>query len=41
MSKTLVLYVFHIYNDRVEHFINNCILYLNIQLLFHTCHIFC
>ena len=25
MSKTLVLYVFHIYNDRVKHFINNCI----------------
>ena len=27
MSKTLVLYVFHIYNDRVENFINNCIFY--------------
>jgi hypothetical protein len=27
MSKTLVLYVFHIYNDRVQHFINNCIFY--------------
>jgi hypothetical protein len=25
MSKTLVLYVFHIYNDRVKYFINNCI----------------
>ena len=25
MSKTLVLYVFHIYNERVQHFINNCI----------------
>lgn len=25
MSKTLVSYVFHIYNKRVEHFINNCI----------------
>ena len=24
-NKTLVLYVFHQYNDRVEHFINNCI----------------
>jgi hypothetical protein len=23
--KTLVLYVFHIFNDRVNHFINNCI----------------
>jgi lipopolysaccharide biosynthesis protein len=27
MNKTLVLYVFHIYNDRVEHFIKNCIFY--------------
>lgn len=27
MTKTLVLYVFHIYNDRVKHFINNCIFY--------------
>jgi len=27
MSKLLVLYVFHIYNDRVKHFINNCIFY--------------
>jgi len=25
MSKLLVLYVFHIYNDRVQNFINNCI----------------
>ena len=25
MSKTLVLYVFYDYNDRVTHFINNCI----------------
>ena len=25
MSKLLVLYVFHIYNERVEYFINNCI----------------
>ena len=25
MSKVLVLYVFHIYNDRVENFIKNCI----------------
>jgi hypothetical protein len=25
MSKVLVLYVFHIYNDRVKHFIQNCI----------------
>jgi hypothetical protein len=25
MNKLLVLYVFHIYNDRVKHFINNCI----------------
>ena len=25
MTKVLVLYVFHIYNDRVKHFINNCI----------------
>lgn len=25
MPKLLVLYVFHIYNDRVKHFINNCI----------------
>ena len=24
-KKILVLYVFHIYNDRVKHFINNCI----------------
>lgn len=24
MSKLLVLYVFHIYSDRVKHFINNC-----------------
>lgn len=27
MSKLLVLYVFHIYNNRVEHFINNAIFY--------------
>tara|TARA_A100001015_G_scaffold64509_1_gene71236 strand:+ start:4645 stop:5364 length:720 start_codon:yes stop_codon:yes gene_type:complete len=27
MDKLLVLYVFHIYNDRVEHFIKNCIFY--------------
>lgn len=27
MSKLLVLYVFHIYNDRVKHFIDNCIFY--------------
>ena len=27
MSKILVLYVFHIYNDRVKHFLNNCIFY--------------
>ena len=26
-SRTLVLYVFHIYNDRVKQFINNCIFY--------------
>jgi len=25
LNKTLVLYVFHEYNERVEHFINNCI----------------
>lgn len=25
MDKILVLYVFHIYNDRVKHFIDNCI----------------
>ena len=25
MTKTLVLYVFHIYNDRVKHFIDHCI----------------
>ena len=25
MPKTLVLFVFHIYNDRVKHFIDNCI----------------
>ena len=25
MTKLLVLYVFHIYNDRVKHFIKNCI----------------
>lgn len=25
MSKLLVLYVFHTYNDRVEHFLQNCI----------------
>jgi len=25
MSKILVLYVFHIYNNRVNHFLNNCI----------------
>jgi hypothetical protein len=25
MTKLLVLYVFHIYNDRVKHFIENCI----------------
>ena len=27
MSKTLVLYVFHIYNERVKQFIKNCIFY--------------
>jgi len=27
MKNLLVLYVFHIYNDRVKHFINNCIFY--------------
>ena len=27
MTKLLVLYVFHIYNNRVEHFINNSIFY--------------
>ena len=27
MSKLLVLYVFHVYNDRVKHFINNCTFY--------------
>ena len=27
MSKLLVLYVYHIYNDRVKHFIKNCIFY--------------
>ena len=27
MGKLLVLYVFHIYNDRVKHFIKNCIFY--------------
>ena len=27
MGKTLVLYVFYIYNDRVKHFINHCIFY--------------
>ena len=27
MTKLLVLYVFHIYNNRVTHFINNCIFY--------------
>ena len=27
MSKVLVLYVFHIYNDRVKNFIENCIFY--------------
>jgi hypothetical protein len=26
-KKILVLYVFHIFNDRVKHFINNCIFY--------------
>ena len=25
MVKLLVLYVFHLYNDRVEHFLKNCI----------------
>ena len=25
MTKLLVLYVFHIFNDRVKHFIKNCI----------------
>jgi hypothetical protein len=29
MNKILVLYVFHIYNKRVEKFINNCIFYDN------------
>jgi len=27
MKKLLVLYVFHMYNDRVKYFINNCIFY--------------
>lgn len=27
MGKTLVLYVFHIFNERVEYFINHCIFY--------------
>jgi hypothetical protein len=27
MNRLLVLYVFHIYNDRVKHFIENCIFY--------------
>lgn len=27
MGKLLVLYVFHIYNDRVKHFVDNCIFY--------------
>lgn len=27
MKKLLVLYVFHVYNDRVKHFIENCIFY--------------
>lgn len=27
MRKTLVLYVFHIYNERVQHFLSNCIFY--------------
>lgn len=27
MSKTLVLYVFHIFNERVKHFIDKCIFY--------------
>lgn len=27
MNKLLVLYVFHIYNNRVKHFIENCIFY--------------
>ena len=27
MNKLLVLYVFHIYNNRVKHFIDNCIFY--------------
>lgn len=27
MTKTLILYVFHIYNDRVKYFIDNCIFY--------------
>lgn len=27
MTKLLVLYVFHVYNDRVQHFINNSIFY--------------
>jgi hypothetical protein len=27
MTKILVLYVFHIYNYRVKHFIENCIFY--------------
>ena len=29
MNKTLVLYIFHIYNERVEKFIKNCIFYDN------------
>lgn len=27
MGKTLVLYVFHIYNERVQHFLSKCIFY--------------
>ncbi len=27
MKKLLVLYVFHVYNDRVKHFVENCIFY--------------
>jgi hypothetical protein len=34
MSKVLVLYVFHIYNERVEHFIKNCIFYdINVDFI--------
>lgn len=35
MSKTLVLYVFHIFNERVQHFINNAVFFdENIDFIF-------